>query len=619
MKLNDRITVSAQSQVHCVFLRVGHVATANSAACRLFLGLLFALVPLLPVLGAQSPAGNDSSTTTPGDHPAQEKPQEPSEEGIPITNQLVISKCASCHTKDEKGNLTRISWERTTPEGWQQALKRMVRLHEVELSPAEARAIVRYLGTNHGLAPEEAKPVMYIAERRMVDEEAPHESLQKACLICHAVGRAMSWRRSKQEWELLIDMHLGYFPVAEFQGFRRRPPRSEDPPPPPGADTRDPAEQAVEFLAENYPLHTPEWSAWRATMRAPKLAGRWLLSGVQPGRGRIYGEVIIEPTAQPDEFTTRARLLPIKTGKRVERTGRAIVYTGYAWRGRSRGGEGGGPDAPVEAREVMMVSRGQSEIQGRWFWGGYDEFGIDVTLRRAGNDPTLFGVDRTVLQAGSTGERVQIFGDQLPTDLSVDDLDFGAGVTVKRVTSQTSSSLTAEVDVSAEAITGKRDLRVGRSFFTGAFAVYDKIDYLKVLPEAAMARLGGTTHPKGYQQFEAIAYHRGQDKKPQTPDDVELGHVDVEWSIEEFFAVYGDDDKEFVGTLSPTGLFTPAREGPNPKRKFGRNNYGDVWVVATYKPAAGETARDGKPATGRAHLVVTVPLYVKWDQPGVSP
>ena len=144
-----------------------------------------------------------------------------------------------------------------------------------------------------------------------------------------------------------------------------------------------------------------------------------------------------------------------------------------------------------------------------------------------------------------------------------------------------------------------------------AIAIYDKVDYIKVKPETALARLGGGGHPKGFQQFEAWAYNRGPDNKPNTPDDVELGPVDAEWSIEEFYMVYGDDDKEFVGTLSPQAFFTPAMEGPNPKRKFSRNNYGDVWVVAKY---TGEE----KPLTAKSYLVVTVPLYVKWDQPEVA-
>ena len=98
---------------------------------------------------------------------ASDKP----EEGIPVTDALTISKCGTCHAKDEKGNLGRISWERSTPEGWEEAIKRMVRLNGLTISPAEARSIVKYLATHHGLAPEEAKPVMYMPEHRMLDAE----------------------------------------------------------------------------------------------------------------------------------------------------------------------------------------------------------------------------------------------------------------------------------------------------------------------------------------------------------------------------------------------------------------------------------------------------------------
>ena len=66
--------------------------------------------------------------------------EDPVEEGIPVTDALVISRCGTCHTKDAKGNLSRISWERTTPEGWEQAIKRMVRLNGLTITPAEARS-----------------------------------------------------------------------------------------------------------------------------------------------------------------------------------------------------------------------------------------------------------------------------------------------------------------------------------------------------------------------------------------------------------------------------------------------------------------------------------------------
>jgi quinohemoprotein amine dehydrogenase len=171
------------------------------------------------------------------------------------------------------------------------------------------------------------------------------------------------------------------------------------------------------------------------------------------------------------------------------------------------------------------------------------------------------------------------------------------------------------LDVASNAVPGKRDIVFRRSVLESAMAVYDRVDYIKVLPEASLAHLGSDVHPKGYQQFEAVAYQRGADDKLHTADDVELGPIDVTWSIEEYLSVYGDDDKDFVGTLSPTGLFTPALDGPNPKRKFSRNNYGDVWAVATAK---NEKDKDGSPLTGRSYLVVTVPTYIRWDQPEVS-
>ena len=148
-----------------------------------------------------------------------------------------------------------------------------------------------------------------------------------------------------------------------------------------------------------------------------------------------------------------------------------------------------------------------------------------------------------------------------------------------------------------------------------ALPIYKKVDYLKVTPETSLARLGGEKYAKGYQQFDAIGFDNGMDGKPNTPDDVALGPIDVTWSVEEFRTVTYDDDKDFVGTLTPAALFVPALEGPNPKRRFGRNNYGEVWVVATAK-----TEKDafGKPLTGRSYLVVTVPSYKRWDQPEVS-
>src|SRR5262245_52199923 len=67
--------------------------------------------------------------------------------GIPVTDRLVVARCAACHAADERGNLQHISWARATPEGWQAAVQRMVTEHDVALTPPDARSIVRYLST----------------------------------------------------------------------------------------------------------------------------------------------------------------------------------------------------------------------------------------------------------------------------------------------------------------------------------------------------------------------------------------------------------------------------------------------------------------------------------------
>jgi quinohemoprotein amine dehydrogenase len=168
--------------------------------------------------------------------------------------------------------------------------------------------------------------------------------------------------------------------------------------------------------------------------------------------------------------------------------------------------------------------------------------------------------------------------------------------------------------VESEALPGQRDVVVGGIVSRGALAVFDRIDYVRVLPEQGMARLGGGAMPKQFQQFDAVAYHEGPDGVTGTEDDIELGPVPVSWSVEEFNARLNDDDILYVGTLGPNGLFTPNIDGPNPERKGQTNNYGDVRVIATY-----EGEGTDKPIRGGAHLVVTVPLYVRWLQLEVLP
>jgi quinohemoprotein amine dehydrogenase len=580
--------------------------TARSPARRMPIALCIVVLSLIQALHLRGQTGNETKPPA-----APEKPTE----GIPVTDPLVIARCSSCHKQDDKGNLTRISWERTTPEGWEEVIKRMVRLNGLTLKPEEARAIVKSLSASHGLAPEEARAVTYMSEHRIVEEPIPNDNIKTTCASCHPFGRVASFRRAPEEWKLLADLHVALYPIVELTAFRRfrgpgGPPTdtAAGPPPP------QPVDQAIDFLTRTYPLQTPEWASWRARTRAPKLAGKWLVSAHIAGRGDFSGEMTMDAGAAPDEFTTRVKLVPVAGGPAIERSGKVVVFDGYAWRGRSTGtAAGSGPgDVPTEMRESMIIAPDQSHADGRWFWGSYDEFGAEVKLWRASRAAIIVTVDRPRLKTGSQSQRVRILGDSLPAQVTVSDIDFGSGVTVRRVVSHTAQEVVAEVDVAANAISGKRDIAIGNSVLPNAIAVYDRIDYIKVLPATPIARLGGAAQrPKGYQQFEVMAYNRGADNKPNTADDVELGPIDVSWSVEEFYETFGDDDKEFVGTLSPTGLFTPALDGPNPQRKQMRDNYGTVWVVATAKS---EQDKNGKPLTAKGYLVVAPPLYIIWDK-----
>jgi quinohemoprotein amine dehydrogenase len=106
-----------------------------------------------------------AQSQTPQVAPSAEPAKSATEEGIPVTNPLVISKCGGCHAKDEHGNMLRISWERSTPEGWEEAIKRMVRLNGVRLTTAWAtiRSMARCSAS--------------------IWEEAPRRRLPRTCLV----------------------------------------------------------------------------------------------------------------------------------------------------------------------------------------------------------------------------------------------------------------------------------------------------------------------------------------------------------------------------------------------------------------------------------------------------
>lgn len=535
------------------------------------------------------------------------------DDGFPIADPVVIKACGSCHQPDEKKQLSRISFQRNTPEGWQMTIQRMAALNGLQIDPQTARQVVRYLSNHLGLAPEEARPAAFEVERRLIDYKyTASADAEGVCTKCHSMGRVISQRRTRSEWNLLVAMHRGWYPLVDNQAFRRPGPPPRDPSPdnrPP--DTRQPVEKAVDHLAQAFPLKTAEWASWSATMRPARLEGTWAISGAETGKGAFYGQMVIK-SSSADEFATESTWTYARTGERVTRRGQAIVYTGFQWRGRSSapGNEESG------LREVMFVDRDWRTIEGRWFTGGYDELGMDVRLERVGGEPRVLGTDRSALRVGSRAQTVRIYGANFAAALSAADVDLGPGVTVTSVTGVTPGEATVTVDVAADATPGARDVFVAGASRSRALAIFDSIDALKVTPAWAMARVGGAVFPKALAQFEARAYDNGPDDRPDTPDDIDLGLVAATWSLEEFAATYDDDDLKFVGTIdAKTGLFTPSVDGPNPARSGSRNNIGDVYAVATYAPDPAD-GRASRPLRARAHLLVTVPLYMRFEPLG---
>ena len=565
---------------------------------RLTVGLASLLVASLLT---SEPAAQQPPATTP-----------PPEPGIPITDTTVQTACSPCHRPDEKGIMSRMSFRRNTPEGWEATVRRMVALNGLKIDPATARHVVRYLSDNLGLAPEELKPAAFEVERRIIDfKYTANRDAEQVCSACHSIGRALLQRRTKEDWHMLVDMHRGWYPLVDFQAFRRTGPMQTEPGPdgrPP--DNRHPVEKALDHLTTAFPLQTPEWAAWSATMRPPKLEGTWAISATETGKGPIYGVMRITQGASPTEFTTDLSFTYARSGQSVTRKGRANVYTGFQWRGRSMLGA----DEATSLREVMAVDRDWQSMEGRWYTGGYDELGIDVQLRRVSGSPVILGASRTDVKTGGTNQQVRLHGANLPASIAARDVDFGPGITVAHVSGATADSVTLTLNVAQNAAIGPRDVVIGGVVKPAAIAVYDRVDYIKIAPEWAMARLGGANFPKGLARFEAIAFHNGRDGRANTGDDVRIGLVEAKWSLEEYSAVLNDEDLKFVGAIdAATGVFTPNVEGPNPERRGSANNVGDVWAVASYTPEGAK-----RPLRARAHLLVTVPLYMRWGTEGTT-
>jgi quinohemoprotein amine dehydrogenase len=492
---------------------------------------------------------------------------------------LLAQKCGTCH--QEKEGLQRIFNIRKSPEGWDMTIVRMTIWHKLEISRAERKVLVKYLADTQGLAPQESAPYRALIERRPnVGEVAPSEELTQMCARCHSFGRVALQRRDTEEWRKLVHTHMGQFPSIEYSAQGR---------------DRNWFDLAVGEVAtklgELYPYSTKEWKTWQAARHRPP-TGNWRIAGHQPGVGAYAGTMQVRALGQ-DRYAARYDLL-YDSGDRISGEGDAVVYAGYEWRGSASLGN-------RETRSIFNISADGKTMSGRWFMRRADEIGarFEAVRADAARPGTLIAVSPALLKAGES-TTLRVSGIKLGASF-----DLGPDVRVEQATRVSDDEVQLTVRVAEAAAAGWRNLGPGANGEPVKFAIYRKIDAVRVEPPFAFARLGGGTNAPVTAQFEAIAYLNGADGKPDTEDDVRLGPVRATWSVD------NQDDKAkalndvaYAGVMEPTGRFLPAAAGPNPVRN-NLSNVGDLAVLATVKDGA-------QAVTGKGRLVVAAQ---RWNTP----
>jgi quinohemoprotein amine dehydrogenase len=496
---------------------------------------------------------------------------------------LLVQKCGGCHAGKEK--LERISNIRKSPEGWDMTIVRMGIWHKVQVTRAERKALVKYLGDTQGLAPEESAPYRALIERQpnLIDV-APSEDLGQMCGRCHSFGRVALQRRDTQEWRKLVHTHMGQYPSVEYSALGR---------------DRNWFDLAVgetsSKLGELYPHSTAAWTQWRrATHRPP--TGQWRVAGHRPGVGDYSGYMRVRALTGDRYAVTYD--LSYGDGNRLVGEGESIVYAGYEWRGSALLGN-------QETRSIFALSADGRTMAGRWFMRGADEIGarFEAVRMDAARPGTIVAISPAILKSGES-TTVRVSGVKLATAW-LERPDLGADVRIEKVTRVSENEALLTVKVAEGAAVGWRKLGPGPAGADAKLAVYRQFDSIRVEPEFAIARLGGGANAPLTAQFEAVALLNGADGKPGTADDVRLGPVNASWSVDNNDEkAKAANDAAFAGVMEATGRFLPALAGQNPARN-NHSNAGDLAVLASVKDGA-------QTVTGKGRLVVTAQ---RWNTP----
>lgn len=493
--------------------------------------------------------------------------------GLTATGEEILANaCGACHLQDDEGRYSRIDLSRRTPEGWEMNVVRMMRNYGVQLSDDDFVTVLRHLSDTRGLSVAETDGFRYILEREPLAEDVgPNEVMTQTCGRCHSYARVALQRRSPEDWEKLLHFHLGQYPSLEYQALAR------------DRDWWGIAQgDVLKELTTRYVLGDPPPNA------DVDLSGAWRVAGRQPGRGVYDGVLTI--IRDGDGYTV-TQALNFADGQSETRAGAAYLYGAAEWRATMTAGD-------VELREVMAL-RDDGSMEGRWFHTEQTALGGRIHAVRMDAAPQILSVAPDHIRAGETVE-MRIMGVGLSGDVALP-----AGLTASTLSSDP-TAMVLRVTAASDAMVGRGAVAVGDAVHDGAVGVYTALDRVTVEPAATYSRIGGNGGPIAKQPavFDAVGWLNGPDGQPETEDDIRIGVLHAEWSIDNFDeAAAAVEDAKFAGKIGPTGIFMSAGAGPNPERVMSTNNAGNLSVIAR--------VQDGdRTLEGKGRLYATVQRFV---------
>lgn len=501
---------------------------------------------------------------------------------------LVWKKCTSCHAPASDGRIPRVEDLRTTPEEWTVIIDRMRRLHHMPLTRAEMDRLLKELCATQLLTPEEQAKVAYLSLFHNSQQvEAPagpgEERLFATCVRCHSAGKIRSYRMTDGNWAKLRDFHLYMDPAIVFQ-MREMHWREE-----------------ADAVLHELPRTLGYDRSWVAPK--PKLDGRWVVVGHEPGKGNYRGEAQLTGGADGEYKVKGTLQYADRTTEPFE--GEATLYGGYALRTRTR-------HAGAVTRGAYIVT--ETRIEGENHFPAPRFRTSTATWVRNDAGPRVVRVSPGFLISNEK-TTLTVEGVDLPAVTPADVAFSGDSVKVLSARRIAPGALTLQVVATVRAV-GSAKLTV-KGLDAGAVALAPQIDRIAVTPVVGRARLSGGRHyPAEGVQFQAIAYAKGaaaaEKQAAVVPaalksgeGDVALGPVPAKFTLVEEKTRDGDDDLRYVGAIAPNGSYVPKGDyRPMASRSYSTEGSGLVKVVATYE-------RGGKSFRAEGQLTVTVPDYIQ--------